>query len=86
MLAVEFETIAENGIIRIPDEYIKMVDGDLKIIILKQETPPKTEGVSNSFRIQKLLRHIRGKKFFHDIDNPVEWQRTIRDEWSQSSR
>ena len=35
MLAVEFETQVENGIIKIPEKYRDMVEGDLKIIILR---------------------------------------------------
>lgn len=84
MLAVEFETSAKNGIIKVPEEYRKMVDGDLKIIILKEDKQPKINGGNNNSRIKKLLKQIREKNIFQEIDNPAEWQRTIRDEWSQS--
>jgi len=37
MLAVEFETHVENGIIKIPAKYGDMMEGKLKIILLKPD-------------------------------------------------
>jgi type II secretory ATPase GspE/PulE/Tfp pilus assembly ATPase PilB-like protein len=33
-------------------------------------------------QLKKLLKQIREKNIFQTIDDPVEWQRTIRDEWT----
>ena len=84
MLAVEFETQARNGMIKIPEEYRQLADGDLKIIILKHDKKPEPE-ISNqwkNFHMKNLLMQIREKGIFQTIDDPVEWQRTIRDEWA----
>ncbi|MCK4764676.1 MAG: hypothetical protein KAW12_20930 [Candidatus Aminicenantes bacterium] len=82
MLAVEFETHVENGVINIPEKYREMIDGDLRIIILKQEKQVSAPGDKKKQNIKKLLRRIREKGIFRDIDNPAAWQRTIRDEWA----
>jgi hypothetical protein len=41
MLALEFETHARNGTIEIPEKYRAMVEGELKVIILKKGKKPK---------------------------------------------
>jgi hypothetical protein len=33
-------------------------------------------------KLKKILKKIQGKNIFKSIDDPVEWQRSIRDEWS----
>ena len=82
MLAVEFETHARNGTIEIPEKYRAMVEGELKIIILKKEKKPKMSEKGKTTQLKKLLKQIREKNIFQTIDNPVEWQRTTRDEWA----
>lgn len=82
MLAFEFEAFAENGMIRIPDKYAPMVrrEDELKIIVLKKENSNISPERKNS-NIKKFLKQIREKKIFHDINDPVEWQNQIRNEW-----
>ena len=83
MWAVEFETHARNGMIKIPEKYREMADGELKIIILKQrEKESGIPGESKNTNIKRLLEQIKAKNIFHTLQDPVEWQRTIRDEWS----
>jgi hypothetical protein len=82
MLAVEFETHAKNGIIEIPEKYRAMVEGELKVIILKKEKKTKMSEKGKITQLKKLLKQIREKNIFQTIDDPVEWQRTIRDEWT----
>lgn len=82
MVAVEFETQAQNGMIKIPEEYREMAQGELRVILLKGEEKSKTADSSQGIEIKKILKQIQGKNIFKSIDNPVEWQRTIRDEWS----
>ena len=82
MLAVEFETHVENGMIKIPEKYKEIAEGDLKIIILKQEQKPKISAKRKHFNIKKLLTQIREKNIFHSINDPEAWQRTVRNEWS----
>jgi hypothetical protein len=82
MLAVEFETHVENGIIKIPEKYRQMAEGDLKIIILKEEEKSNVPTKQKVANIKRLLKQIKGKNIFQDIENPGKWQKTIRDEWT----
>jgi Xaa-Pro aminopeptidase len=34
-------------------------------------------------KIKNILEDARGKNLFHDIKDPVEWQREIRKEWDR---
>lgn len=82
MWAVEFETYAKNGMIEIPEEYRNMAEGQLKIILLKQDQKTRPSTIERNSNIKNLLKRIQEKNIFQSIDNPAEWQRTIRDEWS----
>jgi flagellar motor switch protein FliG len=82
MLAVEFETQVENGIIKIPEKYRDVVEGDLKIIILKEEKKSKIPGKQKMANIKRLLKQIQEKNIFQNIENPAAWQKAIRDEWT----
>lgn len=84
MLAVEFETHVENGVINIPEQYREVADGDLRIIILKQEKDNREfSGKQKKITgMKKLLEKIQTKNVFQNIADPLEWQRDIRDDWS----
>ncbi len=82
MLAVEFETHVENGIVKVPSKYRAMMEGELKIILLKPDRKPKVTFKQNTTQLKKLLKQIREKNIFRTIGNPVEWQRAVRDEWT----
>jgi hypothetical protein len=82
MLAVEFETRVENGMVKIPVKYREMMAGDLKIILLKPDKKAKVPGKAKTLQLKKLLNQIREKNIFGAITNPIEWQREIRDEWT----
>ena len=82
MLAVEFETHVENGMVKIPAKCREMMEGNLKIILLKPDKKAKVPGKQKTAQLKKLLKQIREKNIFGAITNPIEWQREIRDEWT----
>ncbi|NIM12313.1 MAG: hypothetical protein GTO45_09385 [Candidatus Aminicenantes bacterium] len=82
MVAVEFETYAKNGIIKIPEKYREFMDGELKIIMLKQDEIAGSARNNKMADIKKSLKQIRERNIFQRIDSPEEWQETLRNEWS----
>ena len=82
MVAVEFETYAKNGIIKVPEKYKDFMDGELKIIMLKQDEIAGSARNNKMADIKKSLKQIRERNIFQRIDNPEEWQETLRNEWS----
>jgi hypothetical protein len=81
MQAIEFETQVNNGMIKIPEKYREFAYGKLKIIMLKQSKDSKHPDKNKISDIKGILKEIREKNIFQKIDNPVDWQRTIRNEW-----
>ncbi|MCP4695801.1 MAG: hypothetical protein GY862_02970 [Gammaproteobacteria bacterium] len=61
MYAVEFETMPENGIIKIPESYQSHLAGQVKVIILKEEKP------------EAAKQSDAGKTYLDElIDSPLE--------------
>jgi hypothetical protein len=46
------------------------------------EQKPKISSRNKYSNLKKLLNQVHRKNIFQSIDDPVEWQRAIRDEWS----
>lgn len=49
------------------------------VTILDEE--PKMPDESKKERLFAALKKAQEAKLFQDIENPVEWQRKLRDEW-----
>jgi hypothetical protein len=81
VIAIEFETESKAGMIKIPEEYQKMMGGKVKIIMLKEAENVDSRKKDQISNIKQCLREIREKNIFAHIKNPVEWQRNLRDEW-----
>lgn len=75
MIAVEFETHVKNGKITIPEKYKEIVEGKLKIIILKNEAQPETSIhiPTRTSAMKQILKEIKEKNIFVGIDEPVQW-------------
>ncbi|MBS4028958.1 MAG: hypothetical protein KGZ58_10000 [Ignavibacteriales bacterium] len=80
MHAIEFETKIENGMIHIPKEYLELENSSVRIIMMKEE--PR-QSIQNKETLSSLLSEIKKRNIFKDIDDPVAWQRKIRDEWNE---
>jgi hypothetical protein len=76
MYAIEFETKPENGRITIPEIYRKRLDGNIKVIILKQEdNMSETSGCGK--QMADILQSIADNGGL-GIADPVAWQQEIR--------
>ena len=78
MNALEFSTKIEQGLIHLPEQYRAYDNAYVRILVLI-ETP-----VSQSTKKQKLLeafKKVQNSKMFASIENPVLWQKKLRDEW-----
>lgn len=76
MKALEFNSYITQNTIKLPPEYKKYNNRNVKIIVLLQET--------RNYDKQELLtvfENAQELKIFQEIKNPVEWQKQIRDEW-----
>jgi hypothetical protein len=78
MNAVEFSGKIKKGKIIVPKEY-QSYDNELVRIILLFDNVEKIN--QNKENLKKVFNKMKTEKMFSVIDNPVLWQKNIRDEW-----
>ncbi len=80
MYAIEFNAKSKRGMIEIPEKYRNIIKGMVHIIILKKDNYDQT--IENKKIIKNQLLQIQRKDIFEKIEDPVKWQREIRNEWN----
>ena len=78
MLAVEFETHVENGIVKIPAKFREMMEGKLKIILLKPDQEAKVPGKQKTAKLKRSRAIIEKGCDISSFGDPVQWQREVR--------
>ena len=79
MRTIEFFTQIKNGIIKIPEIFNKDINNRKVKILINIDIDTKTNYDIN--KIEKVLEKIKAKNIFKNIEEPVKWQKGIRDEW-----
>jgi hypothetical protein len=77
MNAVEFSGKIEKGLIKVPDEY-QNIDKEVRVIMLFDEAEKK---VSKKDMLRDVISDMKKVKMFASIEDPLLWQKTIRNEW-----
>jgi hypothetical protein len=77
MNALEFSTQIEQGLIRLPKQFEKYQNAFVRIIVLVEPEPPRTQR-ERLLRVFEKMNHL---KMFESIENPLTWQKKLRDEW-----
>lgn len=78
MEAVEFTGKIERGMIKLPDEFGAYENSQARIILLFDkpvDLSAKKEGLKKVFQAMKKV------SMFSNIEDPVHWQKEIRNEW-----
>lgn len=78
MRAIEFKADIKDGIIEIPAEYKSLKNQVARVIILTED---KSE--TNPDSLESVLKAIQERKVFGEIDDPVRWQQSLREEWNE---
>jgi hypothetical protein len=78
MDALEFSTKIEDGIIRLPRQFEAYENAFVRIIILSDK--PKMLSKQKE-RLKKAFKGMEGIAAFQTIENPVKWQKKLRNEW-----
>lgn len=93
MKTLEFETIVQHGVIRLPDDSIpdqpvrvkvwleEQADANPPVQAPDEHEHPKRKGNFDPAALDAAFAEVVKLNPFRDIDNPVEWQRRQRDEW-----
>lgn len=78
MQAIEFQTYISNGTIKIPKDYSRYNNKKAKIIMFVSDDDT---GNYNKQKLVSAFEEARELNIFSEIENTVEWQKQVRNEW-----
>jgi hypothetical protein len=78
MNSLEFTAKIEHGVIHLPKEFEDYDDAVAHVTVILETPEDKKAKKDSLFAAFKKLAEANP---FADIENPVEWQRKLRDEW-----
>lgn len=78
MNSLEFTTKIEHGVIRLPKEF-EEYENEIAHVTVTIETPEETK--EKKARLFKAFKKAQEANLFQDIEDPVQWQKELRDEW-----
>lgn len=78
MNALEFSTKIERGLIQLPKGY-EAYDNTFARIIVLIEQP--SNNVTKKEKLLATFKKLQQTPIFDSIENPVTWQKQLRDEW-----
>ena len=78
MDSLEFTTKIEHGVIHLPKEF-EDYENTVAHVVITLETPDEKKAKKD--RLFAVLKKMQKANMFQDIEDPVEWQKKLRDEW-----
>lgn len=75
MNAITVSGKIEKGIIQLPENYKQYENAKVLVIILEDEKQNQQQTLVGIFNEMKEV------KMFDGIQNPIEWQKKLRNEW-----
>jgi hypothetical protein len=78
MDALEFTGKIEQGVIRIPEGHEEYNNVQARIIVL---VDPSLQPLKKKEDLRKVFRKMEKTRMFTAINDPVTWQKQLRDEW-----
>ena len=78
MNSLEFTTKIEHGVIRLPKEFDEY-ENAVAHVVVSVESPDEKK--ARKERLFAAFKKAQEANLFAEIENPVEWQRKLRDEW-----
>jgi hypothetical protein len=79
MNALEFSSKIEHGTIQIPKRYKDEYENAFARVIVLVEKPDDFLIRKNNMRL--AFQKMKNVNMFEQIENPVEWQKQLRNEW-----
>ncbi len=78
MNSLEFTAKIEHGVIHLPKEF-EDYENAVAHVTVTLETPEQEKAKKD--KLFAVLEKMQKANMFQDIENPVEWQKKLRDEW-----
>jgi hypothetical protein len=80
MNALEFSTKIEKGLIKVPREFKNLDNAFVRIIILSENAIEENIDEKKK-KLKAAFMNLNKVKSLANIENPVEWQQELRNEW-----
>ncbi len=78
MNSLEFTTKIEHGVIRLPKEFDEYDNAVAHVVVSVESSEDKKARKDRLFAAFEKLAEANP---FAEIEDPMEWQRKLRDEW-----
>lgn len=78
MNSLEFTTTIEHGVIHLPKEF-EEYENAVAHVTITLENPDEIQAKKD--RLFAAFKKAQKAKLFSEIEDPVAWQRKLRDEW-----
>lgn len=78
MNSLEFTTRIEHGVIHLPKEHEEFDNSLAHVVVTLQSSEDKQ---AKKERLFDAIRKLQEVDVFRNIEDPVAWQRKLRDEW-----
>lgn len=78
MNSLEFTTKIEHGVIHLPKEFEEYENAVAHVVVSVESADEKK---ARKGRLLAAFKKAQEANLFAEIENPVEWQRKLRDEW-----
>jgi len=80
MNSLEFTTKIDHGVIHLPKEYEEFDNSLARVVVTVESNDDK---LAKKERLFAAIKKMQEADIFRDIEDPVEWQRKLRDEWDE---
>ena len=78
MNSLEFTAKIEGGVIHLPKEFEEYENAVARVTVTIETSESEKAKKEQLFAV---LEKMKEANMFQDIENPVEWQKKLRDEW-----
>jgi len=77
MEAIEFSAKIVNGAIQIPLKYSHYPSENVRVILLFKQI----DFLNQKEKLENIFLKMKQMSLFSAIENPMKWQRNLRNEW-----
>jgi hypothetical protein len=81
MEALQFKGKIEKGMIRLPSEYKDYDEEQVQVIVLIKKPTENENSINKKEKLRLAFQKMADVTMFSKIDNPITWQKKLRDEW-----
>ena len=79
MNSLEFTTRIEHGVIHLPKDHEELDNSVAHVVVTIEPSPEEIR--ARKERLFAAMKEMQKADIFRNIEDPVEWQRKLRDKW-----